>query len=208
MIATSNETIYFKRGEKLRILVGQQGTSPCDSHQDIEVCQFSNDLEACENLWYTTYRDSTDFTLIEAYLLDGGGGGGGASVLEYNNFSLSMNNLLPIVIAPGGGGAGGIYNLTTLLRNVADNSDELEILYRNYIDGHAFETFSDQANGVIGIRTLPATGGAGAGYNEFLGTNSDSRPLSLSGFGGRDYSNKTHISISRYSWWVWRRRWR
>ena len=83
------ETVQFRRGEKLRILVGQQGTSACDDHQDIDVCQISNDTEACEMSWNTTYRDMESGRL---YLFDGGGGGGGASLLEN---MVAIVNLIP-----------------------------------------------------------------------------------------------------------------
>ena len=51
------KTVHFRRGEILRILVGQRGTSACDGHQDINICQRSNDIETCKNLWNTTYRN-------------------------------------------------------------------------------------------------------------------------------------------------------
>ena len=177
------ETVQFRRGEILRILVGQRGTSACDGHQDNDVCQISNDTEACTNLWYATYRDTTDLALLEVMLFDGAGGGGGASLIEYSDSN--SNSFLPIVIAPGGGGAGVIYNLSRLFRN--EDSNDLEALYINYTYGHAFETFSDGANDVMGP---PTTGGPGAGYNESPGsTSSDPGALSLNGFGGQDYGD-------------------
>ena len=179
------ETVQFRRGEILRILVGQQGTSACDGHQDNDVCQISNDTEACANLWYTSYRDTTDFALIEVSLFDGGGGGEGASLIEYND------SFRPIVIAPGGGGAGAIYNLSRLFGNNVVN--DLEALYTYYTYAHAFETFSDQASfGGIGIiaHNFPGTGGPGAGYNESpRSTSSDPGALSMNAFGGQDYGD-------------------
>ena len=179
------ETVQFRRGEILRILVGQQGTSACNGHQDVDVCQISNDTEACVALWNTTYAN---LSFGEFYLLDGGGGGGGASLLEYNN-----SNFFPIVIVPGGGGAGAIYNITTFLSvlNITYNdTNDLEELYRNYTYGHAFETSSRIANGTIGIWGMyPDIAGPGAGYYE-IGTEirSDPHALSLNGFGGQDCS--------------------
>ena len=178
------KTVQFRRGEVLRILVGQQGTSACNGHQDIDVCQMSNHIEACETLWNTIYAN---LSFGEFHLFDGGGGGGGASLLEYNNY-----NFLPIVIAPGGGGAGAIYNITTFLSvlNIThDDSDDLEELYRNYTYGHAFETSSRIANGTTGIAMYTDSAGPGAGYDE-IGTEIriDAHALSLNGFGGQDCS--------------------
>ena len=172
------ETVQFRRGEILRILVGQQGTSACDDFQDVDVCQMSNDTEVCANIWV---RNSF------CMLFDGGGGGGGASLLKYNN-----SNFFPIVIAPGGGGAGAIYNITTFLSvlNITHNdSDDLEELYRNYTYGHAFETSSIIANGTIGRSIGLDSAGPGAGYNEFvIQAATYPHALYINGFGGQDCS--------------------
>ena len=175
------ETVQFRRGEILRILVGQQGTSACDGHQDVDVCQLSNDTEACAEMWL---RNRLDLLLQQLYIYDGGGGGGGASLLEYNN-----SNFFPIVIAPGGGGAGAIYNITTFLSVLSithNDSDDLE-LYKNYTYGHAFETSSGTANGTIGTQVFIDSAGAGAGYDEFIiQAERDPHALFLNGFGGQD----------------------
>ena len=76
----ARETVHFRKGEILRILVGQQGTNVCDGHkidgrEDV-VCQISNDNRACELLWNEIYGH------FEFQLYNGGGGGGGASLIE------------------------------------------------------------------------------------------------------------------------------
>ena len=174
------ETVQFRRGEILRILVGQQGTSACDGHQNNDFCQISNDAEACANMWDKN---------VQFYTFDGGGGGGGASLLEYNN-----SNFFPIVIAPGGGGAGAIYNITTFLsvlnitHSDTNNADYLEF-YRSYPYGHAFETSSILANGTIGSGISIGSAGPGAGYDEFtIQVATLPHALSLNGFGGQDCS--------------------
>ena len=176
------ETLQFRRGQILRILVGKQGTSACGGHQDIDICQIASNPEACENLWNTTYRN---ISLGDYYLFDGGGGGGGASLLEdYYDF-------FPIVIAPGGGGAGAIHNVTTFLSvsNMTHyDSKDLEALYRNYTYGHAFETFSKNANGTEGLQKLINSAGAGAGY---FSPTSDVIALVNFGFGGTDCNENT-----------------
>ena len=175
------ETVQFRRGEKLRILIGQEGISACDGHQDIDACQISNDIEACEDLWNTTYRSEQSGLL---YLLDGGGSGGGASLLETADASESDTL---IVIAPGGGGAGAIYNTSSLsiIYNISD--DDPDTLYRNHTYGHAFEIFSDDANGTAGKQKFTQSAGAGAGYfATFLIHDVDARPLVSEGFGGSD----------------------
>ena len=182
------ETVQFRRGEILRILVGQRGTSACDGHQDNDICQISNDTEACETLWNTTYRD---MAFGQFYFFDGGGGGGGASLLEQANNPLRNP---PIVIAPGGGGAGAIHNVTdflSLLEIDYDDSDDLEALFENYTYGHAFEISNDNGTaGRIGRRVFRAgdSAGPGAGYflESFLPVTSDPEALVLAGFGGQD----------------------
>jgi len=44
VIFTSDRTVYFRRGERFKIFVGQQGISACDGHQNIDICQVSNDI--------------------------------------------------------------------------------------------------------------------------------------------------------------------
>ena len=184
----ARETVQFRRGEILRILVGQRGTNICDGYEDIDICQISNDTKACESLWNTTYEEKVFFLK----LYDGGGGGGGASLLEYNDSSL--NNALPIVIAPGGGGAAGIYNLTAVLssKNISyNNSDDPEAFYRNFTYGHAFKISSGGKNGTLGIHIYVNGPGSGGGYyqeevHKDIPAEVDAQALSLTGFGGRD----------------------
>ena len=199
----ANETVYFRRGEMLRILVGQQGTSACDGHQDVDICEISNDTKACENSWNITYRNMEPFGPL-LYLFDGGGGGGGASYLQvydgvaFDGVALQFNNDTPQgVIAPGGGGAGAIFNITHLL-NVAYNdslnitysdSNDLEALYQNYTNGHAFETFSKTADGTGGTQFDINSAGAGSGYSSPLIF--DDRALIVTGFGDMDCNENT-----------------
>ena len=174
------ETVQFRRGEILRILVGQQGISPCDDHQDNDVCQISNNSTACVSLWFNNLTDQT-------LLLDGGGGGGGASLISRQ----SSESGHPLVIAPGGGGAGAMYRpdhfLSQLMLNIS--SDLEEEWYRNYTYGHAFETSSSLANGTIGRQSFIGAAGAGAGYfsHPVLPPRAgDPDPLILGAFGGLD----------------------
>ena len=187
----ARETVQFRRGEKLRILVGQQGTSACDGHQDVDVCQISNDTEACVNLWNTTYRDMESERF---YFFDGGGAGGGASLLE-NVVANEYDSL--IVITPGGGGAGAIYNLSSLSIIYVDLAflsiiynipgDRLVTLYRYYTNGHEIEVFSADANGTAGRQIRTQSAGAGAGYfGSRIISLAAPRPLDLEGFGGLD----------------------
>ena len=185
----ARETVQFRRGEILRILVGQRGTSVCDGYEDIDICQVSNDTKACETLWYTIYEELV-FFISKFY--DGGGGGGGASLLEYSDSSL--NNALPIVIAPGGGGAAAIYDLPAVLssKNITYNdSDDPEAFYRNFTYGHAFKISSGGKNGTLGIHIFVNAPGPGGGYyqqdvDEDIPAEVDAHALSLTGFGGRD----------------------
>ena len=194
VIATSNgsnEVVYFRRGEKLRILVGQQGTSACDGHQDVDICQVSNDTEACENLWNTSYRD---MAFGQIYLFDGGGGGGGASLLERANNPFSNP---PIVIAPGGGGSAAIQNITDLLFKIKyDGFNELESLF-NYTYGNAFESDNDNISGTIGESVLVGFAGPGAGYyiTPVVPVTSDADALIFDGFGGQDCSISFRIIV-------------
>ena len=182
----ARETVQFRRGEILRILVGQRGTNACDENQDISVCQMSNN-EACENSWVALHNN---MSFGELYFYDGGGGGGGASLLQYHAYFDEY--LLPIAIAPGGGGAGAIYNVTSFLSSVNisyNNFNDLEALYRNFTYGHAFETYSEETNSTIGTQIYADSAGPGAGYNE-IDVKSPSHPVELIsyGFGGLDCS--------------------
>ena len=185
----ARETVQFRRGEILRILVGQQGISACDGYQDVDICQISSDQEACETLWNTIYEDLVFF---KTKLYDGGGGGGGASLLEYKGISLNNGN--PIVIAPGGGGAAAIYNETAVLSllNIAHNdTDDPEMFYRDFTYGHAFEISSGSKTGTIGEHIFVNAPGPGAGYyQEEVKDDTpavvDAQALSLTGFGGLD----------------------
>ena len=186
----ARETVQFRRGEILRILVGQRGTIVCDGRQDIDICQ--SDTETCETLWNTI---NSNLQSLGFYLYDGGGGGGGASLLQYNNPSLN-----PIVIAPGGGGAGAVYNINTFIflsNNLYNDSDDLEALYRNYTYGHAFETYSKEADGTVGTQVYPDSAGPGAGYypNSFVSSASDPDALLLHGFGGEDCSQSIRVIL-------------
>ena len=176
------ETVQFRRGEILRILVGQQGTSACDGHQDVDVCQLSDDTEACETLWSTTYANLSSG---EFYIFDGGGGGGGASLLEF-----IIARQIPIVIAPGGGGAGALYNITTFLSllNITHKNSNLEELYKNNTYGHAYESFSEKVNGTTGAQVLVQSAGAGAGYKPatYFQILSGPDELDSYGYGGQD----------------------
>ena len=184
----ARETIQFRRGEILRILVGQQGISACDGHQDVGFCQMSN-TEACDNAWEALYYD---LPFRELYLYDGGGGGGGASLLQLYRIE---KYVFPIAIAPGGGGAGAIYNVTTFLMalNISyDISDDLEALYRNYTYGHAFETHSEGADSTTGMQVYLGSAGPGAGYDETAASiSSHPTALTSNGFGGQDCSVDT-----------------
>ena len=174
------ETVQFRRGEILRIIVGQQGISACDGYQDIEVCQISNNSSACRSLWISSLT-------TQVYFLDGGGGGGGATLIS----RVSSESGHPLVIAPGGGGAGAIYRPDVFLSEIMPNisSDLEEEWYRNYTYGHAFETSSSLANGTIGRQMFVGAAGAGAGYFShafFPPRAQDPDPLNLDALGGLD----------------------
>ena len=171
----TKETVQFRRGEKLRILVGQRGKSACDNHQDIDICQMSNDTDACRNLWDSTYRDM-DPALI--YTLDGGGGGGGASLLKIAEANEPKSIF---AIAAGGGGAGAIYNMSLFS---SDNiSDDMG--YRRHINGHLFS--SKATNAHEHDNEFDGSAQPGANYvGEILLHVGEPRPLLLEGFGGDD----------------------
>ena len=187
----AKETVQLKRGEILLVSVGQQGTSACDGYKDIDVCEISNDTEACEHLW-NTLQDSLSPEESDYYLFDGGGGGGGASLLQvFHGNTIQILNDSLLVIAPGGGGAGAIYNIATflhLLNSTYNNSDDLEALYRNYTYGHAFATFSENANGTAGLQEYINSARAGAGY---FSATLDVTALENFGYGSTDCTENT-----------------
>ena len=171
----ARNTVKFRRGERLRILVGQQGVSACDGHQDIDVCQLSNDLIDCEHYWQSE-------TEIDVVFYDGGAGGGGASLLEYATHSS------PIVVAPGGGGAGALYSLSSFL-NISYSKLNSSRTYTNYTNGDAFNSASGLSNGTRGFGFSSAAG-PGAGYYVSNFGVASIFPDALSGdaFGGKDCS--------------------
>ena len=197
----AKETFHFRRGEILRILVGQQGTNVCDGHEidgrEDVVCHTSNDKRACETLWNEIYSH------FEFQIYDGGGGGGGASLIEYKDSSLNDGD--PIVIAPGGGGSGAIYNVTSFLSTVNityDDTDYLEALYKNFTYGHAFKTFSeksDGAAGTFGVAYYANAAGPGAGYTDegyrenYVPLELHANALSLLAYGGIDCVESVRI---------------
>ena len=177
----ARNTVKFRRGEMLRILVGQQGVSVCDGHQDVDVCRLSDDSRMCGDLWMTK----------RYFVFDGGGGGGGASLIE--NVDTKMTGL-PIAITPGGGGAAAIYNKTTYLPllNVSSTFADLETLYENYTNGNPFESVSMLSNGTIGQYFVNGAG-PGAGYHSiFIPSDLDPHPLNRKASGGRDCSYVFH----------------
>ena len=178
----ARNTVQFRRGERLRILVGQQGVSVCDGHQDVDVCQLSDDRVNCNNLWYQYQYNELPPELVVLY--DGGGGGGGASLLEYTTHSS------PIVIAPGGGGAGAIYNLNSFLSLLNISYDEFNRseAFMNYTYGNAFKVNSDEGNGSAGAIADFDSASPGAGYYDFMRL-IESRSLNASAHGGEDCLN-------------------
>jgi len=173
----ARNTVKFRRGERLRILVGQQGVSACDGHQDVDVCKLADDNEMCGDLWMTkTY-----------FQFDGGGGGGGASLIE--NVDSVMTDPL-IAIAPGGGGAGTIYDLNffLILLNIPYSEFNKSEVFTNHTYGHAFETISNIVNGTVGFSFI-GSAGPGAGYyesNSSFIASTNPKPLSDSAHGGED----------------------
>ena len=190
----ARERVQFRRGQILRILVGQQGTNACGSgfqYTMYDICQISDNIEACNNLWGTTYHN---LSFGEFFKYDGGGGGGGASLIE--NAEADLSNP-PLAIAPGGGGAGAIYNLTSflyLLNITYNDSDDLEALYRNYTYGHAFETFSAEADGELGTSASDAAGPGAGYYDNIEPIPSDPEALVHEGFGGLDCSENVNTN--------------
>ena len=178
----ARNTVQFRRGERLRILVGQQGVSACDGHQDVDVCQLANDRMACENIWKGYFPDDVFFS-------DGGGGGGGASLI---NIVDTVTTGLPIAIAPGGGGAAAIYDVTGFFGALViryNDSDDLEAIYQNFSIGHAYETHSMHSNGTFGTILAAQSAGPGAGYFEprvYRPQPFDPDALIHSAFGGED----------------------
>ena len=185
-VIARNSTVKFRRGERLRVLVGQQGVSACDGQQDVDICQLSDNREACESLWKGYYQLTT---FKQSFWYDGGGGGGGASLLEYTQGEF------PVVIAPGGGGAGAVYNLTSIAFLIT-SFNATSSSYTKYTNGHANETISKHANGTIGFVKFSDIAGPGAGYYEGVYIPIASYPVSLvnSGFGGRDCETTVRIA--------------
>ena len=120
------------------ILVGQRGTSACDTATDYTLCQIlpTNLTEAstCSSAWNV--------------LNTGGGGGGGSMVWPWGPNDTYSVETDPIVAAAGGGGSSAIlnYNSAILESVIPLNNRTIQEYYIDWINGQPLDEDELNAN--------------------------------------------------------------
>ena len=185
------------RDIELLIMVGQQGTKPCDVilNTDPAYTQFCNSLPTsdvqagmCNSTWVLQTRNHD--TLF--YDIFGGGGGGGASMIRARNRSIGAFDGLPIVISGGGGGSPAqlYYDIVKVI-NVDNFLLPSEASYIRFLNGKTSNSSNYAVAGSRGIRaennrTDSFIAGAGGGFNP---TN-----LSSTEMDGKSFSNPLNFA--------------
>ncbi|GAB6022634.1 hypothetical protein CHUAL_006729 [Chamberlinius hualienensis] len=166
----------WTQGEVIYILVGQSGTSACESQLNL----FSNVREMCDEM-VPNKRSKRDLKEIRRKLqlenslnktignVGGGGGGGGATFIFKKNEL--TGTYIPLLISSGGGGLG------TIIMEGAINPD-----------GRGYSRSLSGGNG----RGSTNGTGAGGGWNDTYRQSLHSGwSLASGGFGGQPYSSLT-----------------
>ena len=189
------------------ILVGQRGTSVCDTNRTHIFCTNLptnlDEASLCDENWetWTSSLPANNDTNFH-YLRNGGGGGGGASMVWPRRRNNREFTNLPIAIGPGGGGASAILDYDYLANELVSLSSAFEIQYPNesdamtinryYINAHLqpFLSSSSWTPGARGIRPdglNVVTSGSGGGWNPTL-------LLSLINVDGKLLSQRTDLA--------------
>ena len=174
--------VYIEKGvnDSYLILVGQRGTSPCDTNSSFSLCQNppSNFDEAinCSNLVPDLDRTG------------GGGGGGGSMIWSQNATGQYSNETLPLVAAAGGGGTSlnlnysRIYDYTNGGLSVpALQNQSQEQYYIDWINGQPVDTdgLNQDFPGNVGNSPNTLSAGYGAGWCICVGGDDESVDASL-----------------------------
>ena len=158
-------SVNLTLGEILKVIVGQEGLSPCAAGNDLpKVCSWNwtDQWENCSAVWSdsanVTVYDNDDNSFLVIY--EGGGGGGGASVVDIPGISE------PFVVAAGGGGCGSVFNSSFL-----SDYSEMYSFYANasgpsaplWPDNPDWPNATSGFSGFVRAINSPV-GGEGAGY--------------------------------------------
>ena len=172
-------SVNLTLGEILKVIVGQEGMSPCAAGNDLpQVCSrnWTGLWENCSALWSTfanvTVHDDNSFLEI----FEGGGGGGGASVVNVPWISE------PLVVAAGGGGGGSVFNSSLL-----SDYSEMYSFYANasgpsaplWPENPIWPNATSGFSGFVRDIVFPV-GGEGAGYLADIRSTDQTDGVSLS----------------------------
>ena len=175
--------IHLSLDYEILVLVGQEGSSPCELDSSHILCQnpprTATAADHCMNMWRDWINEAyesqlSDVQLLDAvYLYSGGAGGGGASMIWPRTVADNDFLELPLVISAGGGGGAAVLDY-----NTAINSSELN--YRMFINADT----SSNVTGTRGYRSpnteqfLYSAGAGGGWYNLLTTLNFDGQYLS------------------------------
>ena len=153
--------VYIEQGvnDTFLIVVGQRGTSPCDTNTNYDLCMDPpTSLEAadtCGNAWL----------IVDS----GGAGGGGGSMLWPENAEGNYTNeTLPLIAASGGGGTSAVLNYLSINSSTIPIGSQTDReYYINWINGQPVVQdglISDDLTGSVGNQPIGNAAGFGSGW--------------------------------------------
>ena len=175
--AIFTDQLYIQKdiNDSVLILVGQEGTSPCETNPSYSLCQTPpvdiTEAALCNSTWSNI-------------LNVGGGGGGGVSMIwGPNSTGQYTNTILPVIAAAGGGGTGTQLDYSAVIGNmpelIADtnvfvqDNETNEEFYIRWINGQPTDMDALNAgfSGNVGNRPdkMLVTAGYGSGWSNAFG---------------------------------------
>ena len=191
----------FEANDTFLILVGQRGTSPCDTDTSLPLCQtppstFSEAVMCGENWKTFSYMGS-----------GGGGGGGGSMVWPQNATGGYSKGILPLVAVSGGGGTSAILNYSSIITSsIPIGSQSAKEYYNSWINGQLVDVdgLNPGNSGSTGNKPTQNSAGFGSGWrfpnianDDFMIGPDDGKLLSQStdfAIGGQNCSNALPFS--------------
>ena len=172
-ILTNQLYIQKDINDSVLILVGQKGTSPCETNRSHSLCQTPpvniTEAEQCNSTWSNI-----------AYV-GGGGGGGGSMIWGPNSTGQYTKTTLPVIAAAGGGGTGTqlVYSavigekpeLIVGTSTFVQDNETHEEFYIRWINGQPTDVddLNPNNSGNVGNRPGSVTAGYGSGWVNAFG---------------------------------------